>query len=313
MALRRAVSRRLVVKAGPRRALSSSAKLTAVSVERSLRAPVVFEQRGPTAWMTWKSRPATFLVIKKPGVNEPLEALRTIVTWLRDDWGASRVLVEASVLQEDATLTARGAEAFYDRSALAHTVDAVISLGGDGTILYANTLFGNQRVPPVIAFALGTVGFLTPFAPHGYDRTLRRILTQGCAVQRRHRLALEVKPRPGAPGAVVAPGDQLVAVNEVVVARKGPAFPWAPMLACSVNGRPTRTGAGEGVILATATGSTAYNLSAGGPVVAPTVDVRRPHRAHCPCRVHTPPDSAPAPRSARHHPHAPLAARRPCS
>lgn len=235
--------------------------------------------------MRWEQRPTRFLLIKKPGVEQPREALRLIASWLKDDWGASRVLVEPSVLVEDESLTGRGAEAFCGSDAEASAVDAVISLGGDGTILYANTLFGNKRVPPVIAFALGTVGFLTPFPPCDFAGVLARVLTQGCAAQSRPRLALRVEEGGESSGTAVAGARQglgreapgasgLVAVNEVVVARRGPAHPGAPTLACTVNGRATATGGGEGVILATATGSTAYSLSAGGPVVAPTVDVR---------------------------------------
>ncbi|KAA0162982.1 hypothetical protein FNF31_03038 [Cafeteria roenbergensis] len=273
-----------------RRAAAASARAAALlcrahscrtTPSSKAQAPRFVDEQG-TKWLRWEQRPTRFLLIKKPGVEQPREALRLIASWLKDDWGAARVLVEPSVLIEDDSLAGRGAEAFCGSEGEARDVDAVISLGGDGTILYANTLFGNKRVPPVIAFALGTVGFLTPFPPRNFEAVLQRVLSEGCAAQSRPRLALSVvegnRPPDDTTGqARRGMGRQaqgaagLVAVNEVVVARKGPAHPGAPTLACTVNGRATATGGGEGLILATATGSTAYSLSAGGPVVAPTV------------------------------------------
>lgn len=284
--LRRAAAAALRAAAAVRRPLSCRTRPSSQAPT-----PPLGERQGIKR-LRWEQRPTRFLLIKKPGVEQPREALRLIATWLKSDWGATRVLVEPSVLVEDETLIGRGAEAFCGSDAEASEVDAVISLGGDGTILYANTLFGNKRVPPVIAFALGTVGFLTPFPPRDFAGVLERVLTTGCAAQSRPRLALRVEE--GGPGdaAVGGAGKELVqplqgssglvAVNEVVIARRGPAHPGAPTLACFVNGRATATGGGEGVILATATGSTAYSLSAGGPVVAPTVNVSEQRRSRPP-------------------------------
>jgi NAD+ kinase len=64
--------------------------------------------------------------------------------------------------------------------------DIVIALGGDGTVLYASFLF-QRVVPPVLAFALGSLGFMTKFDFDGYKPSLSRVLTEGFNVNLRLR------------------------------------------------------------------------------------------------------------------------------
>ena len=108
-------------------------------------------------------------------------------------WRPAAGSLEPSVLVEDETLIGRGAEAFCGSDAEASEVDAVISLGG--TRLFPKSVLAYRIVPspPVIAFALGTVGFLTPFPPRDFAGVLERVLTTGCAAQSRPRLALRVE------------------------------------------------------------------------------------------------------------------------
>jgi NAD kinase len=214
--------------------------------------------------LRWEARPRNVLIIKKPGLKEPSQALRRVASWLLRQWKASLVLVEPQVLTEDPTLCDIGIRTFQEShpGLLSAAIDVVVTLGGDGTILYANTLFGTSQVPPVVAFSMGTVGFLTPFHPERFPDVLGTVLSGGCTVHPRPRLNVN---REGDP--------PLVAVNEVVIARRGPGMRQGPALQCFVSGREVRTGAGEGLIVSTPTGSTAYSLSAGGPVVAPTVRV----------------------------------------
>lgn len=230
----------------------------------------------------WAQRPLRILVIKKPGVSEPSKALQSIAPWLLKHWGAERVLAEPAVVRDEPALAALGVEAFDNVASLSKDVDAVVCLGGDGTILYANTLFGESRVPPVVAFALGTVGFLTPFRVDEFESVLDSFLRGHLTMHRRPRLDVRLRKAPNAatiptcspesPPSKTWQAAALVAVNEVVVSRPGPSHPTAPVLRCCVDGRAVPSGAGDGVILSSATGSTAYSLSAGGPVVAPTVE-----------------------------------------
>jgi NAD+ kinase len=78
-----------------------------------------------------------------------------------------------------------------------HTFDFVITLGGDGTVLYASWLF-QRAVPPVLSFALGSLGFLTKFDFEDYRQTLRTAFREGVAVSLRLRFECTImrsKPR----------------------------------------------------------------------------------------------------------------------
>lgn len=137
-------------------------------------------------------------------------------------------------------------------------IDLVVSIGGDGTLLSVGRLF-QGLCPPVVAFNMGTLGFLTPFRPDSWRETLAKVVRGGMPLCNRHRLACRV----GKDGAVS------VATNEVVLDR-GPA-PHLLKLDCACDGTFFTVAVADGVIVSTPTGSTAYNLSAGGPMLHPSL------------------------------------------
>jgi len=148
--------------------------------------------------------------------------------------------------------------------ALASQVDLVITFGGDGTLLAAAGAVAHSRVEtPVLGVNLGRLGFLTEVARaeltvaleavrHGHTRVEMRLLLRG-RVLRRER--------------VVA--DRL-ALNDIVVTRGS--LSRMIEIDVDVDREFVCHVKADGLIVATATGSTAYNLSAGGPIVHPTVD-----------------------------------------
>ncbi|GLI64180.1 hypothetical protein VaNZ11_007361 [Volvox africanus] len=170
---------------------------------------------------------------------------------------------------------------------VAAAVDFVVVLGGDGTVLWTCHIFGNQSVPPVVPFNLGSLGFLTPFDPDNAEEVLRHIMEGGFPIMLRHRLhchivrAAEVQCALGTePACAVGAGSEgvcggcgesreWVVLNEVVIDRGISSF--LTNLECYCDGSFVTHVQGDGLIVATPTGSTAYNLAAGGSMVHPQV------------------------------------------
>lgn len=137
-------------------------------------------------------------------------------------------------------------------------VDFLICIGGDGTIL--RTLHHLKKPTPVLGINMGAIGFLAEVQPEDAVSALTRIL-EGFEVERRERLSVEVKgERERMP----------YAMNEAVVITSKP----GKMLhfAIFVDGDELERLRADGVVFATPTGSTAYAMSAGGPIVDPKVD-----------------------------------------
>jgi NAD+ kinase len=146
-------------------------------------------------------------------------------------------------------------------------LDLVLSLGGDGTLLRA-ARFATQHGLPVLGINLGRLGFLTSTAEVDMEWGLDRLLAGDYALDRRFTLQAEI----WGPDALVPPVH--MALNDFVIHTSG---------AARVTPLHLRVGRGEdsdaigsfsadGVILATPTGSTAYSMSAGGPIVVPGVE-----------------------------------------
>ncbi|QPG75977.1 hypothetical protein FOA43_003363 [Brettanomyces nanus] len=140
--------------------------------------------------------------------------------------------------------------------------DFVITLGGDGTVLYASTLF-QKVVPPIISFSLGSLGFLTNFQFEDFRTTLDLGIKLGVKTNLRMRFTCRVHD---ADGALIC--EQQV-LNELTVDR-GPS-PFVTMLELYGDGSLITVAQADGLIIATPTGSTAYSLSAGGSLVHPSV------------------------------------------
>lgn len=143
--------------------------------------------------------------------------------------------------------------------------EAVLVLGGDGTIL-ATARECATKSTPMLPVHLGRFGFLTETAPEELEEALARLLAGDYAIEERMML-WTVSERHG------QVQDQAVvyALNDVVVAN-GP-LSRVLHLKLSVNDEYVTTYAADGVIIATPTGSTAYSLSAGGPLVHPELEV----------------------------------------
>lgn len=140
--------------------------------------------------------------------------------------------------------------------------DLVITLGGDGTILAASHRLGRRRVP-VMGVNLGRVGFLAGVAAPRVEAVIDLIFQAKARIEDRAMMTFQVKRE----GNVVLDSHVL---NEVVVSRRSE----RTMITVDFidERRPVCTFRGDGVIVSTATGSTAYNLSAGGPILVPSLE-----------------------------------------
>jgi NAD+ kinase len=140
--------------------------------------------------------------------------------------------------------------------------DLVLAFGGDGTLL------GVARAAAplgtlVLGVDVGSFGFLAEEAPAAVREGLDDVLAGRCELDERMMLEVEVRR-----GEEVE--ESYLALNDAVVARA--TYRHLARLRCEVDGHHLATYPADGLIVATPTGSTAYNLSAGGPIVDPTVD-----------------------------------------
>ena len=161
--------------------------------------------------------------------------------------------------EEAAAASCPDLEAGGDR--FAPGLEVVVTLGGDGSILRAVELVGESGVP-ILGVNFGRMAYLTEVAPADARSAIGRVLAGDHGVEERMLLNVEFGDD-GSGGR-----HRRVALNEAVVER--PAASYALRLGVALNGEQFTTYAADGLIVATPTGSTAYSLSAGGPVIDPT-------------------------------------------
>jgi len=143
--------------------------------------------------------------------------------------------------------------------ALCTGLDLAVCLGGDGTMLRTIDLVGRHGVP-VLGVNVGHLGYLTEVEPTTLDQALDRFLRGEHQLEERMLLEVVLDPSAGEPRVLRH------AMNEAVVRSSGT---HVVRLQLSIAGELFTTYAADGLIVATPTGSTAYNLSARGPIVAP--------------------------------------------
>jgi len=138
-------------------------------------------------------------------------------------------------------------------------LDLVITLGGDGTILRAARMAARHSVP-ILGLNLGRLGFLAEMEPGDWREKLRRVLAGEYWLEERIMLRAKLWRGQNALG-------DFEALNDVVIGRAS--FARVVRLATYIDGSYLTTYVADGLIVATPTGSTAYALSAGGPILPP--------------------------------------------
>ena len=188
----------------------------------------------------------------KPGQPQAAATVRGLEKWL----GERGVRV---ALDEDAAEQTGGAGTPRER--LVRAVDLVIVLGGDGTLLSVARDAGEHPVP-ILGVNLGTLGFMTEIAQDEVFAALERAL--GGALHVESRMRLEVRALRGEHAL-----GRWLALNDAVVASSAARL---VELEVCVDGMEVTCYHADGLIVSTPTGSTAYSLSAGGPIVDPRLE-----------------------------------------
>ncbi|XP_017051230.1 NAD kinase isoform X4 [Drosophila ficusphila] len=281
--------------------------------------------------LTWYKPPLAVLVIKKKD-SQVLLPFVQLVEWLVQEkhmvvWVESAVL-EDKLLRDDVKLEQESTKfrqvhgdyagvrarflafreklkTFKDgRDDLTDRIDFIVCLGGDGTLLYASQLF-QQSVPPVMAFYLGSLGFLTPFECDNFQEQVTNVLEGHAALTLRSRLRCSIHRKgerrkesllPAGGGNLLkpslhrqhnyvelnngqtgnfgcnnnnSPNNSILVLNEVVINR-GPS-PYLSNIDIFLDGKYITSVQGDGLIVSTPTGSTAYAAAAGASMIHPSV------------------------------------------
>jgi NAD+ kinase len=195
-------------------------------------------------------------VVTKPGAVEARGVVADLLTWL----GARGLGVVLE--KETAALLPSAMVPSVAKAELPAQVDLVVVLGGDGTLLSMARAVGDLGVP-LLGVNLGGLGFLTATTLDEMLPALDAVLAGRMTVDERMMLAVRV----------VRNGQRLceyVALNDVVITKS--AVSRIIDLAVSIEGQHAIAYRADGLIVATPTGSTAYSLSAGGPILFPATD-----------------------------------------
>nr|CAD1840012.1 unnamed protein product [Ananas comosus var. bracteatus] len=228
------------------------------------------ERSSKQILLKWESPPKTVFIVAKPNSTSVHALCVEMVRWLKEHKKID-VLVEPRVREELLK------ESFYfdfvqtwqDDEEIKHLhtkVDLVITLGGDGTVLWAASLFKGP-VPPVVPFSLGSLGFLTPFQSEHYRESLEAILKGPFSITLRHRLQCHVV-RDSAKDELEFE-EPILVLNEVTIDRGISSY--LTYLECYCDSSFVTCVQGDGLIISTTSGSTAYSLAAGGSMVHPQV------------------------------------------
>nr|XP_054768757.1 NAD kinase-like [Lytechinus pictus] len=279
---------------------------------RSINAPVPSPSFGPKAMLkrvpvsqimhvtdpssqrlVWKATPLSVLIIKKIFDTSVLGPFKEMTKWLSQE--KNLVIYVEGKVQEDEDLLAnkefsslmKKFKTFKEGDDLSDRIDFIICLGGDGTLLWASSLFQEGSVPPVMAYHLGSLGFLTPFEFEDFKESVNVFLEGNAAVTLRSRLKCLIFENSEIPNGLedsnnsdsLRPASKkpdppnlkfkFQAMNDVVIDR-GPS-PYLSNLDLFIDGRHVTTVQGDGLIISTPTGSTAYAAAAGAAMVHPNV------------------------------------------
>ncbi len=189
--------------------------------------------------------------LHRPGA---VDAISAFVQWAHDN---GHDLLLADNLRE--IVPQHGESVLIDL--LAERVEVLVSMGGDGTLLSAARAVGPHSTP-ILGINLGSLGFLTQQTPRELVPALNAIVAGQYKIEERILLKATIEGRPPLP--------MPYALNEIVLDHGGTTR--VLKINLKINDEAVVTYMADGLIIATPTGSTAYNLAVGGPIVCPDMD-----------------------------------------
>jgi NAD+ kinase len=192
-------------------------------------------------------------ILTKPKFPEVKATLQGVVTWLRDR--------HITVLLDTTSAALLSEQGGIQKTQLAGQSDVLLILGGDGTILNAARLAAERSIP-ILGVNMGGLGFLTEVRLDNLYASLERVFANDFVLDERLMLQTHVHRH----GETVARG---IVLNDVVIS-KGTLARMIE-LKIAIQGQFVTNLRADGLIVGTPTGSTAYSLSAGGPIISPAV------------------------------------------
>ena len=191
----------------------------------------------------------------KPGLAAARDTLVDLESWLRDRG------IDAVWSPEAARLFGSGSRPTAERTEMPAQADLLVVLGGDGTLLaMAKAIAESGRDTPILAVNFGSLGFLTEITRPELRQSLDTVIAGRASYDLRMMLR----------ATAARAGVSHMALNDVVFSRT--ALSRMIELSVSVGDQFVTAVKADGLIVATPTGSTAYNLAAGGPIVHPAMD-----------------------------------------
>ena len=193
-------------------------------------------------------------ITSKPKKAEVWEVVPSLIQWFRDRQ------IEVFVDKETAA-TLDGREKSLTRNEMSGQVDLIVVLGGDGTLL-ATARALNRKPVPLLAVNLGGLGFLTVITREELFATLELVLAGNLRSERRVQIEADIVRADEVIASYLALNDAVL--NKGAIARVLDFDVW-------IDNKFISTYKSDGLIVSTPTGSTAYSLAAGGPVIIPSV------------------------------------------
>jgi NAD+ kinase len=198
-------------------------------------------------------------IISNNEKQEALEISKAVYDYLKQR-NIEVLLPDEDIMPERYSLKSVSQKEFSDKA------DAIISVGGDGTFLRASKYsFRNQT--PVLGINAGHLGFLTEVDPESIEQAMNDLLKGSYSIEKRMLLEGRLYKEGKLIGNTGLPS---IALNEFTITRS--TIEKVIKMEIVVNDISIKSFVGDGIIIATPTGSTAYSLSAGGPVVEPKAE-----------------------------------------
>ena len=198
----------------------------------------------------------TFALYSRPNIGQqPL--MESVIRFMQDN--QSKVVLHKNIICKDSDY--QYFESYNDLQQLGN-VDFVLSIGGDGSFIDAANLIGDLNIP-LVGINTGRIGFLSAIKKDNYEACIRMLLEKQYTLESRSLLHIE--------GSEPLSLDTHFVVNDVTI--RATDSDSINAITVATDGQHINTYWADGLIVATPTGSTAYSMSCGGPILHPQTDV----------------------------------------
>ncbi|MBO6080705.1 MAG: NAD(+)/NADH kinase, partial [Bacteroidales bacterium] len=198
----------------------------------------------------------TFALYSRPGTGQR-PFIDSVITFLREN--QCKVVLHKNIPCEIADI--QRFESYKSLQKLGN-VDFMVSIGGDGSFIDAANLIGDLNIP-LVGINTGRIGFLSAIKKENYESCIRMLIDRKYTLESRSLLHIE--------GSEPLPLDTHFVVNDVTV--RATDNDSINAISVEAGGKHINTYWADGLIVATPTGSTAYSMSCGGPILHPQTDV----------------------------------------